>query len=300
MRQLIISSLLCLTAWPCLADSGTSIPAASTVLDAEDVQPIVALENFPTISEISDAVFGVPLPRPRSAALQRSRATMQEVCATLAAAARQHSVPTRFFIRLIWQESRFDPLAVSPVGAQGVAQFMPQVAYAMGLDDPFDPIEALPVSARLLRELLVQFENNLGLAAAAYNAGPKRIFDWLKKGATLPEETRDYVRIITGHAPDRWRSTKPGRLDLDVPQRAPCHAVAGSDADMVVLVPAPVEAKKAKLGKAAGEDTKTLKVTSNTKRRSLVLKARKSLTVRKLAAKVAKRSSIKLASTGRR
>ena len=74
---------------------------------------------------------------------------------------------------------------------------MPETAADVGLDNPFDPLQAIPASARLLRNLFQQF-GNLGLAAAAYNAGPKRIQDWLAKKGKLPQETQGYVKIITG------------------------------------------------------------------------------------------------------
>ena len=91
----------------------------------------------------------------------------------LNSAASAYDLPLGFLTRLIWQESRFDVGAVSPVGARGVAQFMPGTAIQTGLANPFDAIEAIPRSAELLRNLKNQF-GNLGLAAAAYNAGPKR------------------------------------------------------------------------------------------------------------------------------
>lgn len=163
-----------------------------------------------------------------------TEATAEQVCDTLHAAAEAHNLPTPFFIRLIWQESRFDRNAVSPVGAQGVAQFMPRVAAAMGLENPFDPIEALPMSAQLLRTLHNQF-GNLGLAAAAYNAGPKRVIDWLTKRGQLPKETRDYVLHITGRPADEWRGTKTVvQIDTTVPRRAPCRSAT---ADVLASVP---------------------------------------------------------------
>src|SRR5690349_19648716 len=106
--------------------------------------------------------------------------SVKEICSTVASAAMANDLPVFFFLRLIWQESRFDPLAISRAGAQGIAQFMPRVAAAMGLNDPFDPEQALPKSARFLRTLHEQF-GNIGLAAAAYNAGARRIQDWLAK-----------------------------------------------------------------------------------------------------------------------
>jgi hypothetical protein len=60
-------------------------------------------------------------------------------------------------------------------------------------------------SAELLRDLMKQF-GNLGLAAAAYNVGPKRVQDWLERRAGLPQETEAYVQIITGHSADEWRT----------------------------------------------------------------------------------------------
>src|SRR4029453_3053840 len=92
-----------------------------------------------------------------------------------------------FFTRLIWQESRFDPAAVSRAGAQGVAQFMPATASWRGLADPFDPVKAITKSAKLLHDLRREF-GNLGLAAAAYNAGPGRVRDWLagRRGPPRP------------------------------------------------------------------------------------------------------------------
>jgi hypothetical protein len=188
----------------------------------------------------------MPAPHPKGTMrviAKRPRVPIEDVCDALIASAHRHDLPVRFFIRLIWQESKFNPQAVSPVGAQGVAQFMPQTANDMGLDDPFDPISALQASARLLRDLVEQF-GNVGLAAAAYNAGPKRIVDWLQKRVRLPEETRNYVLSITGHAADSWRKTKPGKLALVVPKRAPCQA--DTDYAAVVEVPAPPPTPKPK------------------------------------------------------
>src|ERR1051326_7117093 len=137
------------------------------------------------------------------------RPSADAICAALDRSAAQHDLPLDFFTRLIWQESRFDPRSISHAGAQGIAQFMPETARRVGLFNPFDPIEALPKSAQLLRDLLTQF-GNLGLAAAAYNAGPKRIEDWLALRKPLPQETQAYVRIITGRSAQEWAATGAG------------------------------------------------------------------------------------------
>ena len=100
--------------------------------------------------------------------------TTDDVCRALEQSAAENALPVEFFARVIWQESRFDAKAISPKGAAGIAQFMPRTASWHGLADPFDPIEALRHSAAYLRELVDQF-GNLGLAAAAYNAGPGRV-----------------------------------------------------------------------------------------------------------------------------
>ena len=103
-------------------------------------------------------------------------------------AAADNGLPVEFFARLIWQESRLMPHAVGPLTrsggrAQGIAQFMPSTAAERLLLDPFDPVQALPKSAEFLRQLRAQF-GNLGLAAAAYNAGPQRVQDWLAEADT--------------------------------------------------------------------------------------------------------------------
>jgi hypothetical protein len=130
-----------------------------------------------------------------------------DFCPVIEKEARENGLPVGFFTRLIWRESRFNPDAISPAGAQGVAQFMPRTASSRGLLNPFEPIEALRESASYLHELLQRF-GNLGLAAAAYNAGPGRLAHWLNGQDELPSETSDYVLAVTGHAITEW-TTKP-------------------------------------------------------------------------------------------
>lgn len=140
-------------------------------------------------------------------AAAKADVSVESICTTIQAAAAATELPVAFFTRLIWQESRFDAQAVSRAGARGIAQFMPTTAAWRGLADPFDPIEALRESAEYLRDLRRQF-GNLGLAAAAYNAGPRRVQDWLAKRGGLPRETRSYVRIITGREAEEWTSSE--------------------------------------------------------------------------------------------
>jgi hypothetical protein len=130
------------------------------------------------------------------------------VCLKIETAARAHDLPPEFFARVIWQESRFRPDTVGPrrrngESAQGIAQFMPGTAAEKGLLDPFDPAQALPKAAQFLRELKDQF-GNLGLAAAAYNAGPSRVRGWLAGARMLSVETRNYVAVVTGVPAEEW------------------------------------------------------------------------------------------------
>ena len=136
-----------------------------------------------------------------------------EVCKHIGLNSERHGIPQNFFTRLIWKESIFDDQAVSPVGAEGIAQFMPATAKLRGLKNSFDFREALAASAEYLAFLRNKF-GNLGLAAAAYNFGEDGASAWLANRRTLPDETEDYVLAITGHAAADWRNPSAA---LDVP-----------------------------------------------------------------------------------
>ena len=181
-------------------------------------------------------VFGAPL-----AVLAQTDVTAEQppdprasICLMIESAARRNGLPVDFFARVIWQESRFQPDEVGPITrnstrAQGIAQFTPSTAAERRLLDPFNPVEALPKSAEFLADLRDQF-GNLGLAAAAYNAGPQRVRDFIAGSRSLPIETRNYVLAITGRAVEDWAKPakeKPdeesnGELDAE-PAITGCH-----------------------------------------------------------------------------
>jgi Transglycosylase SLT domain/SPOR domain len=170
----------------------------------------------PSVEELA-----VPPPqKPADAA--RESDTREAMCLMIESAAKANGLPLEFFARVIWQESRFQSDAVGPMTrrgerAQGIAQFMPGTASERRLLDPFDPVQALPKSAEFLSELRTQF-GNLGLAAAAYNAGPRRVQEWLAGTGSMPQETRNYVVAITGTTVDAWAAAG---ANGKMPDRAP-------------------------------------------------------------------------------
>jgi hypothetical protein len=133
----------------------------------------------------------------------------EATCQLVEAAARAANVPIGVLTRLIWVESRFRPDVTSPAGAQGIAQFMPGTAAERGLSDPFDPVQAIPRAAGLLADLELRF-GNVGLAAAAYNAGPARVANWLAGLGELPAQTWTYVSMVTGRTIADWANDGRG------------------------------------------------------------------------------------------
>ena len=141
------------------------------------------------------------------AQLAKAQTTIGRICDLIADKADTNDIPRAYFARLIWKESRFDADAVSPAGAEGIAQFMPGTARLRGLADSFDIDQALSASAAYLAALKDRF-GNLGLAAAAYNSGENRVARWLANGGFLPLETEDYVLDIMGEAVDNFADRK--------------------------------------------------------------------------------------------
>ena len=157
---------------------------------------------IPLLFPVAQAAEEVPA---APASNREKQAFATDICSEISARASENGIPENFFARLIWKESLFDPTAVSPRGAQGIAQFMPATAKLRGLADPFNPKKALAASALYLAELRRTY-GNLGLAAAAYNAGEDRIRRWMAGTGGLPLETQSYVMAITGRGHDEWKA----------------------------------------------------------------------------------------------
>jgi hypothetical protein len=213
-----------------LAASGAALVCSLTLASAQTVAQTVAPAGVlaPT----------APAPaQPEKPAAKRPP-TSEDICRAVEQAAAESDLPVEFFARVIWQESRFNALAVSQKGAQGIAQFMPSTAGYRGLADPFDPIQSLHFAAGYLRDLRDKY-GNLGLAAASYNAGPGRVGEWLAGRKALPSETRNYVAIITGWTADEWKSANPPKTsDTTIPQGIPCARLAN------IILAHPAEARR--------------------------------------------------------
>ena len=186
--------------------------------EAEDAGPAKTDVARPSVEE---AAMQMPVQNARESD------TREAMCLMIESAATANELPLEFFARVIWQESHFQSNAVGPVTrsgqrAQGIAQFMPGTASERRLLDPFDPVQALPKSAEFLSELRSQF-GNLGLAAAAYNAGPRRVQEWLAGSGPMPQETRNYVAAITGRSVDDWAAAGNRGKMLDRAPRASCR-----------------------------------------------------------------------------
>ncbi len=148
--------------------------------------------------------------------------SLGNLCNALMTSAQDNGLPVAFFANLIWQESHLQHDAVSSVGALGIAQFMPEVAVEVGLGDPFDPQQAIPASARFLHTLREHF-GNLGFVAAAYNAGARRVGEWLDHHRALPQQTRNYVLRVTGRSVEAWRKAPMDDSKLTFVRPLPCR-----------------------------------------------------------------------------
>lgn len=156
---------------------GASIWQTVETIGQGSATPPPGAETRPTIIGTPQVSPGVP---ERFAALNAMAAATANISPTLLAA-------------LVWQESRWNPQALSSKGAIGLAQLMPATARDLGVD-PRDPVANLIGGARYLRQLLDGFDGNVEKALAAYNAGAGRV----RKANGIPaiRETQNYVRTI--------------------------------------------------------------------------------------------------------
>ncbi len=165
---------------PAVADPAAPAPAPLQQVDASGVLPEAAVA-YP-----ARAAAAVP---------PRYQAKIAELSA-------RYDLSPALLEAVVWQESRWNENARSPVGAQGLAQLMPGTARYLGVD-PNDPFANLEGGARYLREQLDRFGGDLEKALAAYNAGPGRV----ERAGGIPNirETQLYVAAIMGRLANHSR-----------------------------------------------------------------------------------------------
>jgi soluble lytic murein transglycosylase-like protein len=153
--------------------------------------------------------------------------TLEEM---VSAASSSNNIDPDLIMILIGAESGFNANAVSPKGARGLMQLMPQTASRLGVSDPFDPVANVQGGTRYLRELLDRYHNDLTKALAAYNAGPNRVEQY--RGVPPYAETQTYIAKVIedlnrkklarvsahhdfGSKPEATRNSKSGALTAE-------------------------------------------------------------------------------------
>jgi soluble lytic murein transglycosylase-like protein len=134
-----------------------------------------------------------PQPQPQDApANAPTDAEMRRYAAIIRGACRANGVEGELVHAIIWAESSFNPNAVSPAGAGGLMQLMPETARSYGVRDVFDPEQNIRAGVKIMGQLLAQFDGDVELALAAYNAGPNAV---IRAGNRIPAhpETEAYV-----------------------------------------------------------------------------------------------------------
>jgi soluble lytic murein transglycosylase-like protein len=157
----------------------TLLLAAATAAVPSAIKSPAAL--FPSVSVSMDAFRPVP-----------AREAYDDL---IREAAQLYRLDENLIRGVMQAESSFNPLVVSPAGAQGLMQIMPGLAEEFGVTDPFDPRQNIMAGARYLRQLLDSHSGNVKLTLASYNAGPGNVARY--KGVPPFRETRNYVKKIT-------------------------------------------------------------------------------------------------------
>lgn len=193
MRALVLLITLALTSGPALAEGITF--SGSSAARSTGFKDKTRLIDQRLARQYSGAVRLMPRPPAEEAALPRFTGSYRgEYLEKARAAARRHNVPEDLFLRLVQQESGWNPGAVSHKGATGLAQLMPDTARLLGVDIA-DPAQNLDGGARYLRMMYDKF-GSWRLALAAYNAGPGAVEQ--HDGIPPFDETQTYVRVILG------------------------------------------------------------------------------------------------------
>ncbi len=164
-------------------------------------QPANPIQSVPRTQAVNDGAK-TNLKRSKRTRLSRTASARRTIyLSSIRAAERKHALPIGLLDALIWQESRYNPLAVSSAGAGGLTQLMPGTASDLGVKNRFDPAANIDGGARYLKQMLDKF-GGVHLALAAYNAGPGAVLK--AKGIPRYRETRDYVKKVLA----RWTESR--------------------------------------------------------------------------------------------
>ena len=191
-------------------------PLSPVVSDADAAEFEGLLEDYSASGSVAtQALFGGP----RTHQVGSAPAMTESLRAAFEETADRYGLDVNLLMAVSWQESAFNPSAVSHAGAMGLMQLMPGTAAGLGVD-PTKPLENLDGGARYLREQIDRF-GSVELALVAYNAGPGAV---QRHGGIPPfEETQNYVPMVL----QRWRSLSTGeRIIPFAPQPPPVPEVA--------------------------------------------------------------------------
>jgi soluble lytic murein transglycosylase-like protein len=188
----------------CLATA--ALPAAGQVYVGTSSNGSVVLSNFASV-EAPDKLIVVPdsTAETKGAIPALGGAVGPDVGSIVLQVAREVDVSPQLLHAVIAVESAYDARAVSPKGAQGLMQLMPATAQRFGVTDPFDPHDNVRGGARYLKALLAQFNGDLTLTLAAYNAGENAV---VRHGNRVPPfaETQKYVPKVIARMKRATRS----------------------------------------------------------------------------------------------
>jgi len=174
------------------------LPVQAQIYKFVDDHGVVNYTSFPPPAKYSYKIIKIPCYASdrscRGVSWEKVALNTEAFEPEIRTAARDNDVEESLIRAIIHAESAYQIDAVSPKGAQGLMQLMPDTQQALDISDPFDPAINIEGGARYLSELLKEFNGNITLATAAYNAGPGVV---QKYGGVPPfEETQEYVRRV--------------------------------------------------------------------------------------------------------
>ena len=198
--------------------AGLAVAATATAFFAmalpSQPNPVVVTRIIDVREEVR--VVPVPAPEPPQAPLSVDMA-IRHYSRMVEDASRAHGVDGALVHAIILAESSYNPVAVSAVGATGLMQLMPDTARELGVSDPFDPAKNIQGGVKLLKGLLVQFDGDVELALAAYNAGSGAVIRAGNRIPDYPETIRFVPKVIDYRQRFRERSVRVSAAAIPIP-----------------------------------------------------------------------------------